>query len=1226
MASFGNVVAPIPVNPLMTYAQIQGQANAAQAGQLQNQGLQQTLTDQATLRSLAPQLASGDPNALSQAATLGANGVNAVTAVDAANTSRRTNLGAYAGMVGNFAGAVAALPSDQQAQAYAVGRQNLAAAGVPDTMLPAQHPGTPALLALRNSMIPAASQVELNANYPRFDGGASGGPMGAPIGGGNYLPGQGGAAGGGAAPGGQFNDDPVINALGGGESGNAPGKVNSQGYSGQFQFGAARLNDLGLYQPAQGENLKANTFQGQFNIPGFPGVQTYGDFLANGPAQRAAMHVQAADIENTIANTPGASQFNTNGLIAVAHLGGVGGMQKFVQTGGAYNPADSNGTHLSDYYSRYSQLGRVQLAADHGHPDGPLPGYTPPNAGGGVQVASTSGTAGMPATATDAGGAPSPTDIMNASLDRLRQQQGAGQPPPGASPSGPGAVDPGAGSPAPAPMSGPAPSPTLAAGPQPAQPNQLYASAGPVPGAPQRNQLMPPMPPNVPPPSPNQPGTFHIDEAAQPGTISVQPGGLVKSSVTNGLPPTPAGMVMGTKAGLPIPVQGQPGMVMGYNPATHQMGVMAAPGAVNTGRLTSVPNAQGGRDLISPSGQTVATSGPDLAARQSSAYQADLPVQKQMTESLQGAQAQMLRQNELADIAQQLQTTGPAGPGMAKAAVYLQSLGVSPERIQSLTGMSSGAAAQEFIKLGITSAGAATKNDLGSNAGVQALGLYQQANPNLTLLPDANKRVTNMARVGLQSVIDYNQGGLNHFAQNEQAHLTNPGAVYQPLTQYNSRWAQQANPLVYAGAMGVLNGDPVTQWGARLNSVQQQQAREIAARVDPNAGQPALADASATCAGRARWCCAAAGCRRVSPGKSRDGDSLRPEIRRRVRIPGDGAMSNPFDQFDQPAPASAGAGGPPPAAPSAAPAAAQAANPFDQFDAPQPVTGLGANVGAGLQTAGAGTINAASDPFGYLIGKPLLTAGMGAYNLGSRVFGYQPISQGAMNAALDDGPGIGDRAVAAVDRAGGVATPDQVVPANNLEKYARAGIQGATGLAVLGPAGLDTSLPRAVASVAKQGALGVVSGVGAQAASDAAPDDLKPAAGLVGGIVAPGLASMSAAIGQGAARPIVNGLMDYAAPAVGKPNALLDVAGAPVLDAQSQPVIATPSQARIAGQRIQSAATDPAAVRQTLDNSPPAPVPGAQPTTFQVTRDPGLGNLELGRVARGWRSCVSGTG
>ena len=279
----------------------------------------------------------------------------------------------------------------------------------------------------------------MNADYPRFDGGASGGPMGAPIGGGNYMPGQPGAsvsggAAGGAAPGGQFNDDPVINALGGGESGNSPGKVNSQGYSGQFQFGAARLDDLGLYQPAQGENLKANTFQGQFNIPGFPGVQTYGDFLANGPAQRAAMHVQAADIENAIANTPGASRFDPNGLIAVAHLGGVGGMQKFVQTGGAYNPADSNGTHLSDYYSRYSQLGRVQLAADHGHPDGPLPGYTAPNAGGGVQVASTSGTAGMPATATDAGGAPSPTDIMNASLDRLRQQQGAGQPSPGAPP------------------------------------------------------------------------------------------------------------------------------------------------------------------------------------------------------------------------------------------------------------------------------------------------------------------------------------------------------------------------------------------------------------------------------------------------------------------------------------------------------------------------------------------------------------------------------------------------------------------------------------------------------------------------------------------------------------------------------------------------------------------------------------------------------------------------
>ena len=105
-----------------------------------------------------------------------------------------------------------------------------------------------------------------------------------------------------------------------------------------------------------------------------------------------------------------------------------------------------------------------------------------------------------------------------------------------------------------------------------------------------------------------------------------------------------------------------------------------------------------------------------------------------------------------------------------------------------------------------------------------------------------------MGRVALQSRIDYGQGALDHFAQNEQAHLTDPNAQYQPLTQYNSRWAKQANPLVYAGAMGVLNGDPIEKWGARLNPAQQQQAREIALRVDPNAGQPAPQGAPAASA------------------------------------------------------------------------------------------------------------------------------------------------------------------------------------------------------------------------------------------------------------------------------------------------------------------------------------------------------------------------------------------
>jgi len=38
---------------------------------------------------------------------------------------------------------------------------------------------------------------------------------------------------------------------------------------------------------------------------------------------------------------------------AIAHLGGKGGLKRFIETGGKYNPADANGTRLSDYGARH---------------------------------------------------------------------------------------------------------------------------------------------------------------------------------------------------------------------------------------------------------------------------------------------------------------------------------------------------------------------------------------------------------------------------------------------------------------------------------------------------------------------------------------------------------------------------------------------------------------------------------------------------------------------------------------------------------------------------------------------------------------------------------------------------------------------------------------------------------------------------------------------------------
>jgi len=143
------------------------------------------------------------------------------------------------------------------------------------------------------------------------------------------------------------------------ESGGNPAAMEQHGlgYSGLYQFGAGRLADNGLYQPAPGENLKANEWKGTFNIPGFPNVKTQQDFLANPTAQNAALGVDLQNTDKAIANTPGAGAFDQNGLRAVAHLGGVQGMRDFVASGGQANPQDPNHTSLMDYYTKFSGNG-----------------------------------------------------------------------------------------------------------------------------------------------------------------------------------------------------------------------------------------------------------------------------------------------------------------------------------------------------------------------------------------------------------------------------------------------------------------------------------------------------------------------------------------------------------------------------------------------------------------------------------------------------------------------------------------------------------------------------------------------------------------------------------------------------------------------------------------------------------------------------------------------------
>lgn len=116
------------------------------------------------------------------------------------------------------------------------------------------------------------------------------------------------------------------------ESGGNYQAQNDEGYAGKYQWGPDRLND---YNKANGTSY------------------SFAQFKATPQLQENAQKWHEADIlghlggyvgrvVNGITMTPGA-------IIGAAHLGGIGGARKFIESNGAYDPADSNGTHLSDY-------------------------------------------------------------------------------------------------------------------------------------------------------------------------------------------------------------------------------------------------------------------------------------------------------------------------------------------------------------------------------------------------------------------------------------------------------------------------------------------------------------------------------------------------------------------------------------------------------------------------------------------------------------------------------------------------------------------------------------------------------------------------------------------------------------------------------------------------------------------------------------------------------------
>jgi len=130
-------------------------------------------------------------------------------------------------------------------------------------------------------------------------------------------------------------------ALGNSESGGDYGVMNAEGYGGKYQFGQDRLDDYN------------NTHGTRYTVE---------EILSNPGLQEEVFKWHIQDID-TFINSNGLNSYlgqNVNGvpvtmdgLRAAAHLGGKGGMRKMLESGGGYNPADSNGTSLTNYLAKF---------------------------------------------------------------------------------------------------------------------------------------------------------------------------------------------------------------------------------------------------------------------------------------------------------------------------------------------------------------------------------------------------------------------------------------------------------------------------------------------------------------------------------------------------------------------------------------------------------------------------------------------------------------------------------------------------------------------------------------------------------------------------------------------------------------------------------------------------------------------------------------------------------
>jgi len=147
----------------------------------------------------------------------------------------------------------------------------------------------------------------------------------------------------------------------------------------------------------QGSGGRGHFGRGQFSIGRLneakaagviPQGMTPQQFLQSEDAQIAVENWHVSDILDFVGNE-GLDQFigqsingveiTRNGMVAVAHLGGKGGLKKFLTSAGKYNPSDAFGTSLMDYMKTHSGNTVTRGAIGTGSDQAPILSSRPMN-------------------------------------------------------------------------------------------------------------------------------------------------------------------------------------------------------------------------------------------------------------------------------------------------------------------------------------------------------------------------------------------------------------------------------------------------------------------------------------------------------------------------------------------------------------------------------------------------------------------------------------------------------------------------------------------------------------------------------------------------------------------------------------------------------------------------------------------------------------------------------